>query len=536
SSDSAGFVVPYGFENKMKQDSSKKDDYAYNVYRLAESLRLYKNFSDAENWYAIAKDFPDPNYKLAPYWYAETLQANQKFAEAIAAYNQFLSKYSAKDAYTEKAKSGIAAANFALYELRYPRLVQTTRLQGDINGKGSNYAGILEKGMFYFTSSRPVATSGKEQVLTGNDNAKVVKKETPFLNGIYKVTGNPLAQNNSVERLTGVRRNREYAAPAFHPNGRFAYVTSWQGKGLKKISMISMNDGTWAEPVELSAAVNAEGANSIQPFVTSDGKYLLFSSDRAGGSGKYDLWYSPLNSDGTAGQAVNLGSSINTSEDEQAPYFNPATKKLLFSSNGRTGMGGFDFYSSKGTFGNWSAPQNMGYPFNSSKDDLYFTALDELGNEGYISSDRSSVCCLEVFRVKRATLNVNGLLTECGSMKPLEGVKVTLSGKDIEKQTVLTDAAGKYSFKINSNRGLQLNAVKDNFFAKNISYTYDQLVLVDTLLNVDLCLDPIVIDKPIVLKNIFYEFDKAELTEASKLTLNTLYDIMVDNPNITIEL
>mgnify|MGYP003418918542 CR=1 FL=1 len=58
----------------------------------------------------------------------------------------------------------------------------------------------------------------------------------------------------------------------------------------------------------------------------------------------------------------------------------------------------------------------------------------------------------------------------------------------------------------------------------------------DTLLNVDLCLDPIVIDKPIVLKNIFYEFDKAELTEASKLTLNTLYDIMVDNPNITIEL
>jgi OOP family OmpA-OmpF porin len=95
SPDSSGFVVPYGFESKVKQESPKKEDYEYNVFQLAESLRQYKNFTDAEKWYAIAKDFNNPKYILSTFWYGVTLRANQNYTEAISAFETFQKKYSA---------------------------------------------------------------------------------------------------------------------------------------------------------------------------------------------------------------------------------------------------------------------------------------------------------------------------------------------------------------------------------------------------------------------------------------------------------
>lgn len=541
SPDSSGFVVPYGFENQIKaeKDSPKKDDYEYAVFQLATSLRLYKNFQDAEKWYAIATAFTNPKYALSTFYYAECLRANLRYEDAIQNFTTFINKYQLNDGFKEKAKIEIESCKYAINENKFPRLVKITRLQNQVNKAGSNYAPVLVNNAFYFTSSRPVATAGRTEVLEGQNSLKVTKKETPYINTIYTLNNDPSGMDVSVEKVNIDAKKMESAAVAFHPNGNTMFFTAWMNKDEKKKLIYSSrkNGDRWSDPTPLGPEVNVNGYNSIQPSISEDGRFLVFASDRPGGQGKYDLWYTLLGADGNiVGAGQNLGATINTADDEQAPYYNSRTKKLIYSSNGKIGLGGFDFYESEGSLTNWSTPLNLGYPFNSAKDDLYFTALDELGNEGYISSDRSSVCCLEVFRVKRTNLTVTGILTECGSMKPIEGVKVTLSGKEIEKQTVLTDAAGKYSFKISSNRGLQINAVKDNFFAKNISYTYDQLVLVDTLLNADLCLDPIVIDKPIVLKNIFYEFDKAELTEASKLTLNNLYDIMIDNPNITIEL
>lgn len=541
SPDSVGFVVPYSFESQISaaKDGPKKDEYEHAVFQLATSLRLYKNFQDAEKWYAIATGFTNAKYALSTFYYAECLRANLRYEEAINTFNTFINKYQLNDGFKEKAKMEIESCKYAINENKFPRLVKTARLQNQVNKAGSNYAPVLIDKTFYFTSSRPVATAGKTEVLEGQNSGKVIKKETPYVNTIYTLNDKPNAVDVRIEKVNLDAKKMESAAVAFHPNGNTMFFTAWVNKGerTKLIYSAKRNGDHWSEPVALGQEVNVNGYNSIQPSVSKDGRFLIFASDRPGGQGKYDLWYTLLGPDGSiVGSGQNLGATINTAEDEQAPYYNSKTKKLIYSSNGKIGLGGFDFYESEGSLTNWSTPLNLGYPFNSAKDDLYFTPLDEEGQEGYISSDRGSVCCLEVFHVKRTNLNVSGLLTDCGTMKPLEGVKVTLSGKDFEKQTVITDASGKYSFKINSNRGLQINAVKDNFFAKNISYTYDQLVLVDTLLRADLCLEPIVIDKPIVLKNIFYEFDKADLTEASKLTLNTLYDIMNDNPNIAIEL
>jgi len=537
SSDSAGFVVPYGFENKINEESPKRDDHEYCVFQLAESLRGYKNFTDAEQWYALAKDFKNPKYILSSFWYAETLRANQKYAEAIDSFNSFLAEYSTKDSFVSKAKLEIASCQFALYELRYPRLFMLSKLHNDINQKGSNYTPALKDGIFYFTSSRPISTLGKKEVLSdGNNTNKVSRKETPFINAVYEVKGNPLQENVSIKRAISVGKGMETAAPSFHPNGKMMYITSWTAQGNKKIYQVNAISGSdWADPVELGTQINIKGFNSQQPFVTKDGKYLIFSSDRPGGIGKFDLWYCPLRPDGSVGQAINMGKTINSAEDDQAPYYNPLTNKLIYSSNGRVGLGGFDFYESKGDFTDWTDPRNLGYPFNSSKDDIYFSSANNSDSEGFISSDRESLCCLEVFAVKKEYLSLSGLVIDCESLKPLANATILVTDS-LNQLSFTTDASGRYSFKVETNRKLKINIEKDKYFTKVMNFGYDQLAKRDTLFNPDICLTSYEIDKPIVLKDILYEFDSADLTEDSKVKLDYLYTIMVDNPKLEIEL
>jgi len=537
--DSLGVVVPYTYENKTKAESPKRGEYEYAVYQLATSLRLYKDFRAAEAWYALATTFTDPKYVLSSFYYGESLRANQKYTEAIVAFKTYLGKSRSEQQYREKAKTEMASCNFALYEMRYPRLYRFSKIFNQINDKGSNYTPVVNNNNFYFTSSRPVAVGGKTEVLEDNNKGtKVTRKETPFINAIYAASGDPRQEGTVVKRIGAVEKGKEYAAPAFHPNGRFMYLTSWTTKGERKIFRVDISSGTganWSAPRELGMEVNMMGFNSMQPFVTKDGKYLVFSSDRPGGSGKYDLWFSTLRNDGSVGPASNMGPLINTNEDEQAPYYNFVTKKLLYSSAGKVGLGGLDFYESEGDFYTWSEPRNLGYPFNSSKDDAYFTPLDNADSEGYISSDRESVCCLEIFHLRKDFITVEGILLDCHTEKPLPDAMVMLIDSTQELKTK-SGPDGSYRFRINSNRGFKISAQLDNYFTKVLTYTYAELVKADTLVNPRLCLMPFKIDKPIVLKDILYDFNSAELNEGSKVILDQLYILMEDNKNIEIEL
>ncbi|WP_050784330.1 OmpA family protein [Pedobacter sp. BAL39] len=541
SPDSSGFFIPFGFENKIKEESPKKDDYEYSVFQLAESLRLYKNFTDAEKWYALANEFTNPRYALSPFWYGVTLRANQRYDEAIAAFQVFQRKYDLKDEYASRTKTEIASCQFALFEVSHPRLFRTAKLKNDINQAGSNYTPLQTGNNFYFTSSRPVNTSGKTQVLSDQRNdAKVSKKQSPYVNAIYETSGNPLTETISIKKIPALAKDQETATPAFLPSGKVMFITGWSAKDTRKIYQLNSaapaaGSAGWSAPAELGSNVNIKGFNAMQPSVTKNGKYLIFSSDRPGGFGKYDLWYCAIRPDGSLGQAVNMGSTINTAGDEEAPYYNAKTKKLLYSSNGKVGLGGFDFFESEGDFDSWSEPRNLGYPFNSSKDDLYFTPLDDNDNEGYISSDRESLCCLEIFHMKREFLGINGAIIDCDTKKPLENVVVTLDDS-LQKFKFTTGKDGKYSFRVNSNRLLKITAERAKYFIKTLSYSYDQLAQKDTLFSEEICLTPFEPEKPIVLKDVLYEFDKADLTELSKGKLDYLYTILIDNPDIDIEL
>lgn len=178
---------------------------------------------------------------------------------------------------------------------------------------------------------------------------------------IFKKTGQQLS-DTTLKRIYG------FAYSKFQPS-LFTldamYLTRWYKAGDKTIHFIYLSkwqNNTWSEPVKLNINVNAEGFNSIQPFVTPDGKHLFFSSNKPGGRGGDDIWMSDLDADGNPTSSINLGSTINTPMDEQAPYYNVLKKKLTYSSKGFTGLGGFDFFESWYDGEKWSQPINMGYP------------------------------------------------------------------------------------------------------------------------------------------------------------------------------
>ena len=435
------------------------------------------------------------------------------------------------------AQKEIASCKFALEEMRFPRMVQVRKIASNVNGLGSNYAPVKVGNDFYFTSSRPVATAGKKDIMkTDAGEVQISTKANPFINNLYTTKTDLGVADISVRMMDlNLPRNVETAAASFSPDGKRVYFTYWRERERYSIYTATKMDDKWSDPVQVGLEINSKDFNSSQPFVTADGKYLLFSSDRSGGYGKFDLWYCTIREDGTLGQAVNLGPTINTEDDERAPNYNTITKKLLFSTDGRVGLGGMDFFEAEGDLITWSEPKNLGYPFNSSKDDLYFTATNEQGTRGYISSDRESSCCLEVFEVKKESFSISGILTDCKTKLPLAGATVTFSNAESNKK-VITGVDGKYLFSVDSKRPVKLLFAKDNYFSITKNYPYEELAKADTMIYKDYCISPFKLGIPIALDNVYYEFNSAELTDPSKKVLDFLIPIMEDNPEMEIEL
>ncbi|MDQ1140234.1 OmpA family protein [Pedobacter agri] len=534
--DSTLALLPYGTERKSAKDEKVIEDYEGSIYNLAESSRLYREFSEAEKYYAVAITFTNTRYRKAQFYYAECLRANKKFTPAIDAFQVFIRK-NPNDPLVKDAQKEIASCKFALEEMRFPRMVQIRKIASNVNGLGSNYAPVKVGNDFYFTSSRPVATAGKKDIMkTDAGEVQISTKANPFINNLYTTKTDLGVADISVRMMDlNLPRNVETAAASFSPDGKRVYFTYWRERERYSIYTATKMDDKWSDPVQVGLEINSKDFNSSQPFVTADGKYLLFSSDRSGGYGKFDLWYCTIREDGTLGQAVNLGPTINTEDDERAPNYNTITKKLLFSTDGRVGLGGMDFFEAEGDLITWSEPKNLGYPFNSSKDDLYFTATNEQGTRGYISSDRESSCCLEVFEVKKESFNINGILTDCKTKLPLAGATVTFSNAESNKK-VITGVDGKYLFSVDSKRPVKLLFAKDNYFSITKNYPYEELAKADTMIYKDYCISPFKLGIPIALDNVYYEFNSAELTEPSKKVLDFLIPIMEDNPEMEIEL
>ncbi|PUZ28729.1 hypothetical protein DCC81_04385 [Chitinophaga parva] len=526
-------VTPYGMDRPAR--TNNKRDYNEIVYKLAESYRKYNDYASAEKWYAQAATLKGNPYPLARFYYGVSLRANKKFDQAIQQFTQFRQEYHETDDYGPRADMEIKNCQFARDDASYQQEYLVTRLGGNINVGGANYAPIaFGPDKMVFTSSRP-------------DSQATAKKKTPFINNLWNASGEDSVYSASDKVDVPAARGLDQGAASITPDGRILFITRWSIVGGIKTTRIcaAKRTGTgWSEPVELDANINVAGYNSMQPNVSTDGKYLSFASNRPGGMGKYDIWYCDINADGTLSTAHNMGTTINTREEDEAPYYNSEAKTLVFSTNGRVGLGAMDLFTSNGTFGSWTEPVNLGTPFNSPKDDIYFTAKDVKDplKSGFISSDRESVCCLELFSfvtTKKPKVNMlGGGVTDCDTHQPLAGVRVSLIDPATNNvlQTVTVDESGLYFFSVEMKKRYKVLFERRDYFAKAIYSNTDTLERIDSMFNPSVCMKRYEIGKPIVLEDIHYDFDKATLRPESKPVLDSIVTLMKDNADIHIEM
>lgn len=359
------------------------------LYHLAESYQKLPNYTLAEFYAEKAEKTLSPSiYPLTAYWYAIALKANGKMEESEKQFLQFLETYSRKDSYLTNAQLEIKSLDF----IKTQQKIQQPPVTIDnvfINAESSY--GLVK------------IQEGKKVIFTS-----IIKKDTSI--GEIKYQTNIYQANIDGGLITEIfplffDNILQYSEAVMSKDGNFLFFTGIKGiPGMAKSAIyMSKKEGEkWGEPVLVEGNVNVAEYNSRQPMLTKDDNYLFFSSDRPGGQGKYDIWFVSLDATYKPGKAINAGKTINTQEDEVCPFYHNKSKTLFFSSKGKIGMGGFDIYKAEGDIGKWQKSINLGAPYNSTKDDLYFFSNHntDFKEESYFSSDRNTDCCLEIFKAK----------------------------------------------------------------------------------------------------------------------------------------
>jgi outer membrane protein OmpA-like peptidoglycan-associated protein len=383
-------VYPFQSVRKSISGHVKHSRRTEMVFKLADSYRLNKMYREAGIQYAYYLSQPDAKNPMTLFWLGFCQLAVDEPQKAIASFENFLKTHKTNDSLFLQAKTGMASAVLNLESRKQLPVAVVTKLAATVSADGSDFALETTGGDNYlFTSSRHEFTNKKEKIFplrlyTGNFKSNFVQKIT----ALAAPGANMAASSLSADQLT-------------------LFFTGWKeadkkGPSSTAIYFISRKaiDSPWSVPQLLPAPVNIQGYDSRHPFITKDNKILLFSSNQPGGLGKFDLWMVGLENKYPEGLAKNLGPVINTRENELTPYYDRDASILYFSTDGRIGMGGFDIFQTKGNLdeNNWPfAVLNSGRPVNSVKDDLYFSKKG-ISDTAYLSSDRASSCCLEIFQ------------------------------------------------------------------------------------------------------------------------------------------
>ena len=316
------------------------------------------------------------------------------------------------------------------------------------------------------------------------------------------------------------------------------YIDRWE------IYSAHYENGQWKDIKAFE--YNDPGKYSVgHPALSPDGSILYFASDMPGGFGGTDLYYCVKQKDGNWSVPKNCGNKINTAGKEAFPTIDKEGT-LYFSSDGLPGMGGLDIFSSTGSMDNWSEPVNLKYPINSSKDDffIYFT---ETGKSGYFSSNRDGgKGSDDIYYFSPTppapiptTLVIAGIIKEKdenGLITALKDANVKVENKTTTSTvSLVSNFEGKFYTKAYCNDPYEITALKDGYFTKSQSVVSKCVTMHDTVF-VELVLDKIVINKPIVMKNIYYDFDKWNIRPDAANELDKLVNILLMNPKIVIEL
>jgi hypothetical protein len=381
-------------------DSSKIE------YQLlfADASRLNYDGDIALHWYQkIYKKDNGKVYKEVPFYIAMQLKTNGKYKDAKKYFDKYFkknrnSKDKEKARLAAKAKQEFESCDMAQVIIKNPLDVKVFHLDSAVNSKVSEYAPFEYDSLLYFSSLRDkskqdAAGVGFNKLYTAHKSAK---KPNRFLRA--KELDSLFNKSNIHNANTSF--NADFTKVFV---SRCGAINSTQYRC--EIYVSDFKDGHWAELQKLPSPINVSGSNTTQPCLgeINDKPVLFFSSDRGAGEGAMDIWYAFMKDDGTFETPINAGKKVNTIEDDITPWFVKENNTLYFSSTWHKGLGNFDIFTSEFKNNEFTEPQNIGYPINSSYNDIYYS-VNSKKDKAYISSNRLGSyfedkpnCCNDIY-------------------------------------------------------------------------------------------------------------------------------------------
>ncbi len=653
------------YKNVVRDDSTNR----YAHFWLGMSLLQARDYENAEVFFKKFYEIkPGEKTKLKKweeedrvlfstggYYYGQALHRNGKFDEAITYLNKFKKTYTPKneaDILPKLAALELAGSEFAKTSKKAKVKVLSVGTGINKSYTEASPYGIGEDQLYYSSLKIDGLSSGDTLIFVNGHKSK------RYYN-IYHATkgGNDWGKGKAIDNEEVNEIGYTIGNGTFNKALTRFYFTKClevdDDRPLCNIFVADFNAGKFSNVQRLPEPINEkENHTSTQPSVrTSDDgmEIIYFTSDREGGPGGMDVWYCLRTQNGEFKGPKLLKGPINTTADEETPFFDDSTKTLYFSSNGHPGFGGFDvFKSSEGADLTWGDVTNIGSPVNSGADDLYYsrssdqtngfvvsnrlgsvplngikTASDDIfywtnfkyavqgmafkegGDDGGValkgatfklyrkaedgtkilvgvdssskaggSSDKGgyyffklapeSDYVVEVERegfqtkaesittkglpgedtlqnnvaVRKGAYVVKGLITEEGKPEGLKDANVELIEvypNGMEKTSYYVKSDPNYAFDLEMDKDYKVVVRKNEYFTKTVNITTRGLGLIDTFRK-DISIAKLELNKTYTLQNVLYEFGKATLTENSKLVLNNLYQIMVENPAFIIEL
>ena len=510
-----------------KTSPQKRDLRGYIAYRMAECNRLINNTPRATSAYmnALRYDYPDSIVSLR---LGQMYQKSGKYMDAMRHYNDFL----LLNPESQLALNGIKGSELAPQWKQNPNRYIVKRME-KFNSRRGEFCPMLygEKyDQLYFTSSRTPKGANKDKdetisAITGqrNNDFFLVKQDEQ---------GNWLAP---VELEDEVNTEFDEGTPSFSKDGNTMYYTYCaqdpEGPRTSEIYVSTRSSAKWGKGTRASIVKDSVTALG-HPAVSPDGKYLYYVSDAVGGFGGKDIFRSRLVGN-DFGPMENLGPDINTPGDEMFPYVRDSVT-LYFASNGHPGMGGLDlFKATQDSTGKWHV-ENLKAPINSMGDDFGITFEGDK-EKGFFSSNRNDARGydhLYSFELPVITIFIEGIVSDVDE-NPIEDATVRIVGKDGLNEKVLAKKDGTYRVELERDIRYVMMASARGYLNQNFELKTGPEEKNETYI-VDFYLSPI--SKPVVIENIFYDFDKATLRPESQKALDEMIKMLNDNPNVTIEL
>lgn len=511
------------------------------------------------------------NPKVAPdvyYILGWAYQLHYKWDKAIASYEKYSSTLQPKEKrFTEKMEDiekKISECNNGKKYMSNPQRMFIDNLGSTINSPFPDYSAFItaDESMIIFTSRRDNTTGGKKDEMDGGWHEDLYVS--------YKKNGKWTSPLNMGSPINSPDHD---ATAGLSPDGTTLYIYEHHGKGGGDIYHSHLVGNTWSKPEKLNKNINS---NERETTVSEsfDKNTLYFVSHKKEGLGGGDVYISQKDAKGNWGPAMNFGAPVNTKYSEEGVFMHPDGKTLYFSSKGHNTMGGYDIFKSTFENGKWSAPENLGYPINSPDDDVYFV-ISGSGRRGYYASAKDEgfgekdiymitflgpeksfaysnednliasiaepVKALDVappaeISSKALTL-LKGTITDAVTQKPLTA---TIELVDNTKNEVIAtfssnSATGKYLVMLPSGKNYGIAVKSEGYLFHSENFDIPATTGFQELVK-DIGLKNVAVGSKIILKNIFFDFDKASLRPESTNELERLIKLLNDIPSMKIEM